>query len=106
MEENKNIKYYSVFARGFNTETLAREWIDVRGKNTSMDCQFICYKNTQTSTHYRRKTANRPSAHPLPASPTALLNVRKLCSGECGGKGQPMVMPQLTLCFTAQSRRR
>lgn len=61
---------------------------------------------THTSTHYRRKTPNRPSAHPLPASPTASLNVRNLCSGECSGKGQPMVMPQLTLCFTAVSGRR
>lgn len=61
---------------------------------------------THTSTHYRHKkkekTANRPSAHPLPASPTAPLNVRKLCSGECCSKGQPMVMPQLTLCFCSE----
>lgn len=56
------------------------------GRQWKLSVHLFCKKHTHTSTRYRQKTANRPSAHPLPASPTAALNVRKLCSGECCGK--------------------
>lgn len=112
VEEKTKYQIQKCLCSGFQKRNSGKrvKWCGEKNRKSSRgNCQFICYKNTHTYQHTtgkKKKTANRPSAHPLPASPTAPLNVKKLCSGECCGKGQSMVMPQLTLCFAAPSRRR
>lgn len=101
-----NIKYSSVFVRRVSKAERWQQSEMMLGKtkqNRAHNCPLICCKNTHNTLH--AKKTNHPTGHPLPASPTAPLNVRKVCSGECRNKGQPMVMPKLTLCFVAQSRR-
>lgn len=65
----------------------------------------------QVHTHINTFQAEKKQTNPIHAAdcppmpsccPTAPLNVRKRCGGERSGKGQSMVMPELTLGFTAQ----
>lgn len=64
-------------------------------------------ENASLSRHQHTTGEKQPPGHQSTlflSPPTAPLNVRKHCSVECGGKGQPMVMPQLTLRLRAQRK--
>lgn len=60
-------------------------------------------KDTRINTLQAETEKQQPGDQPttLHASPTAALNVRKLCGGECCSKGHSMEMTQLTLCFAS-----
>lgn len=77
---------------------LAKDRIDEhdRSTHTHKPSVHLFQEPTNKHTHTRHATSkNQPAG--IQPSPTAPLNVKKRSSGERGGKGQPMVMPRLTL---------